>query len=692
MPRFLKSIFAFFYNRRLQVDILTVFLILIAMSCLFIITFNYAKNYKAILQHAKGTIRRTTTILNEKLNCVVSDMEQLAQAGSGLFLNRGDFSLENKELVSYMLEVIRYYPEVYSFYIGTETGKFLAAGNVSSTDQTHYFSDPSKPLPAGTRYSLDYIDKTGKRPVEIYEYLNENLEILGKEEIPNEYDPQTRPWYLGAKTSRTLYWTDEYIFQPENVLGITVAKPIFNASGDIISVVGVDLTLNMLSNFLGKQKIGKTGKVYILNFSGDVIIDPNTSDPSTVNKETVSAVFDRFVAKHENDFMLKYNGVEYLASITPFPAAFSHPWYIAVIVPFLDYFEDMLETEHYVFIISLFILIVSGVLVAFFSKRISRPIVQLAGEIDKIKNFNFEGEVKIPSYIYEINVMTDSINALKSAIRSFSKFVPKELVDKLIQKGDTIAFEGEKKEISIFFLEIMNYSAISQKLSIDKQMVLLSEYFEGISKIIVDTQGIIDKYMGEKIMAFWGAPLDVPDHAEKACLAALKCRYFDILFNKHRLEKGGPEFHSRMGLHEGKVIVGNIRTQERMNYSVLGDSLDIAARLEALSSVFHSSIIISDEIRQKIGDKFLVRPLDHLLIKGKKEKIKIYELMAIREGEHSIKVTSAQIELSSLFTQAYELYHSGKIPEAKAAFEALRQKFPDDYPTQIYLQRCQSGK
>lgn len=686
MPFIPKSVNAFFKNRKLQVDILTVFLSLITFSCLFIITFIYSKNYKAILEHSQGTIRRSTAIISEKFNCVVSSMQQLSESGSGLFLNVIDFSLENKELVSYMLEVIRYYPDVYAFYVGTETGKYLAAGNVAYADQTHYFTDPSKPLPSGTKYSINYVDLQGKAPVELWIYLNDNLETLGKEEIPSDhYDPRTRPWYLGAKISRRFYWTDVYSYQPQNIPGITAAKPIINAADEIIAVVGVDLTLNRISEFLGQQEIGILGKAFILNFSGDIMVAPKNSEFSAINKDIVTTVFDKFLTTHENYFMFNHKELTYLASVTPFPVSFAQQWYITIIVPFLDYFGDMLRHQHWVLIISMLILIFSGMLVALFSKHISRPIVQLAEEVDKVKNLNFEGEIKIKSNIKEINLMTSSVNALKAAIRSFSLYVPQEIVSQLIRKGEAIALEGEKKEITIFFLEIQDFTTMTEKLSIEQLMHSLSAYFDGLSKIILECQGTIDKYMGEKLMAFWGAPLDVPDHAAKACMAALRCHYFDIVFNKRQM--GQPAFHAHMGIHEGNVIVGNIGTFERMNYTVMGESVNIASRLKDLGSTFHSAIVISEKMHQMVADKFLTRPLDFLLINGGTEKVKIYELMASIEGEHSLIATQHQIDLAASFTQAYELYHLGKLPEAKALFEAMHQKFPEDYPTQLYLKR-----
>ena len=135
------------------------------------------------------------------------------------------------------------------------------------------------------------------------------------------------------------------------------------------------------------------------------------------------------------------------------------------------------------------------------------------------------------------------------------------------------------------------------------------------------------------------------------------------------------------------MIAGNIGTPERMNYTIIGDPVNEASRLQQVNRIYHTSILISEEVYKKIGQQFLVRPLDIVSVKGKKQLIKIYELVSKYGQESEIAPSSDQIELCDLFTQAYGAYSSGNLKEAKNLFESVHQKFPNDFPTQLYLER-----
>ncbi len=206
-------------------------------------------------------------------------------------------------------------------------------------------------------------------------------------------------------------------------------------------------------------------------------------------------------------------------------------------------------------------------------------------------------------------------------------------------------------------------------------------------KIIQESHGTVDKFMGDGIMAFWGAPLDIPDHAQRACITALRCSAIMKKFNQKRKDEGKPEFRTRFGMNTGTVIVGNIGTPDRMNYTVIGDAVNLTARLQEVDKFYHTTIIISESVHQKVGNEFLIRPLDYVNVKGKKEKVKIYELIAKFQGEAELLPTPEQIELCRVFTEAYDVYMQNDHEKARGLFQAILQKFPDDYPTQIYLQR-----
>jgi adenylate cyclase len=195
--------------------------------------------------------------------------------------------------------------------------------------------------------------------------------------------------------------------------------------------------------------------------------------------------------------------------------------------------------------------------------------------------------------------------------------------------------------------------------------------------------------MGDGIMAFWGAPQVVANPAYKACMAALQCH--NKASGQELKTEGMPSWHSRFGIHNGEVIVGNIGTAEHMNYSIIGDAVNTTSRLEKINKTYHTSIIISDSIKDKVWNQFITRPLDYLAVRGKKNRLMIHELIGTIEGGALYSATQSQIELSRTFTEAYFTFHEGKVESAKKQFSNILQNFPDDFPTQLYLQRIEQG-
>ena len=258
--------------------------------------------------------------------------------------------------------------------------------------------------------------------------------------------------------------------------------------------------------------------------------------------------------------------------------------------------------------------------IAYFSKRISNPIVILSKEIDKIKRLELDSTISVFSKIKEIMLMNQSITSMRLAFRSFVRYVPKRVVIDLLERGKEIGLGGEKKELTIFFSDINDFTPIAEAYPTSFVMQTLNQYLDDLSKVILEHEGTIDKYVGDGIMAFWGAPLNVPDHARRACLTALLCQQHVENINAQFRAENKPEFSTRIGISAGTVILGNVGTDERFNYTVIGDPVNATARIQDLNKIFKTKTIISDDTYRQVGQAFLVRPLDFIEVKGKKEQ------------------------------------------------------------------------
>ncbi len=667
-------------ERSFKIHILSVFLLLISFACFCIIWFSYFRDTQSIQKTANSTIESSSKFIIEKVDRLVTDMEQLDKIIANFYTHSPDISLNNKELISDMIDVSRYYTSVYALYFGQPTGNFFCIINLVNEGLTRYFFDQNKPLPSNAVFAVQFIDRTASPPLETYVYLNDNKEEVGRETSNTPtFDPRDRPWYKGAVQEQEIHWTGLYAYAPLPFQGISVTDPIFDAKGQLIAVAGADLTLNSLGDFLLNLKIGKEGKAFILNSSGNLVV-PQIKDTSLVD-----TAYKSYSKEKTRDFSFDFGKTPYLGSVHPFVLSKRSEWLILIAVPEDDFFHEALVSREETVFISLAILLIAGLIVYYFSKRISDPIVQLALEADKIKRFELESNVKIDSHIREISMMANSMSAMRIAVNSFAKYIPKDVVKQLLQKGEEIKLGGEKKKLSILFTDISGFTPIAESYDPEKLILLLSEYFNGISHIILEMQGTIDKFIGDGIMAFWGAPREVLDPSEKACLAALNCLGFIKNLNEKYQKEGKPQFFTRFGIHTGNVIVGNIGTPERINYTVMGGPVNIAARLQTINKDYRTQIMVTEEVKQEAGDAFLFRPLDEIIIRGLAVKRKIYELMAIK-----LNATPDQLFLAEQFPIAFDHFQNNRLQEAKALFEKIRERCPNDYPTQLYLDRLKS--
>lgn len=670
----------------LKIDILTIFLTLIVASFSCVIIYSYYKNYNSISDFAKGVMERNSNNIVERIRNLAIEAEKTLQDTSAVFLSEKEIRVQNLPVVDFMLHSLKFNGDISALFLGVKGGDLIYVSNIALTAQTHYVSKPDKSLPSNVVYLAKLTDFS--KNTESFLYKDKNFKTIATEylyKIP--FDPRTRPWYIGAAKNNDFYWTDVYSFMVTGELGISVSQAI-HRNNSLIGVFGADVSFVSLAHYFSRQKIGKNGKVFLLNQSGQILIpSDNQLAQSIIPANAVLDAFHLYKNGAGDNFDFIYDNVKYLAYIKKMPENFNQNWFVVIVVPFFDFFSDLIQTQFEIFLISVVILLLSILLIIYFSKRISKPIVTLSKEIDKITNLDLSSKNRVHTHIIEIYRMEKSIIILRNTLKSFTKYIPKEVVKHLLHIGKEIDLHLEKKYLTILFTDIKDFTNMVETQSLDKLLPLLFEYFDRLSKIILENNGTIDKYIGDSIMAFWGAPLELEDHAYFACVSALRCQNFLNAFNERRRQEGNPEFYTRFGIHSGEVLVGNIGSAERMNYTILGDAVNLASRLEGIGKVYDSPIIISEAVFQLIKDRFLVRPLDIVEVKGKKIQTKIYELVALIQADSEITANSKQIELCVEFSKAYEIFVAQDYHHALSLFTSLQTKFPNDYPTDFYIKR-----
>lgn len=265
----------------------------------------------------------------------------------------------------------------------------------------------------------------------------------------------------------------------------------------------------------------------------------------------------------------------------------------------------------------------------------------------------------------------------------FQFYLHPSVVNELLKDPEAVKLGGVKKELTIFFSDIANFTSISEAMEPEELVNLINIYLTEMSNIIIAHEGTIDKYEGDAIMAFFGAPLDQADHAIRACYSALETQKHLIGLRERFKAKGWPEINIRIGINTGPVVVGNMGGENRFDYTVLGDGVNLAARLEAANKTFFTNIMIGEYTYELAKDSIVGRELDIIRVKGKSMPVKVYELIA-KKGE----IDQKTLELLKNFGDGLDAYRKQDWATAIKYFGNAIQIKPEDGPSRLYLTRC----
>jgi adenylate cyclase len=357
------------------------------------------------------------------------------------------------------------------------------------------------------------------------------------------------------------------------------------------------------------------------------------------------------------------------------------------VVPEDDFSSQIKIYNIYITATILFLLLLGIYFISLFSKQISAPINKLANELEQIRYLNITPSPPIKTHIIEVNTIYRSMESMKIGLESFRKYLPEKLVRNLITSGEAAKIGGKIRPLTLIFSDITDFTLISEKISADEIMIYLCEYFNEISLVINQYNGTIDKFIGDSVMAFWGAPLEDNHGIEKACFSALECLKRIDLLNIKWLNNG-ILFATRFGIHHGDAIIGNIGSEDRLNYTAIGDTVNLTSRFEELNKYYGSKIIVSEAIYQKVNDLFLFRILDIIILKGHAAPITIYQLFQ----QKNIDINSKLLEFCEFYTKGFSAYKQQDWDAAISQFEYALLIDPEDVASRLMITRCQKFK
>jgi class 3 adenylate cyclase/HAMP domain-containing protein len=345
------------------------------------------------------------------------------------------------------------------------------------------------------------------------------------------------------------------------------------------------------------------------------------------------------------------------------------------------------------------------VLLIIFTRYLTQPLKDMVATMtDVIQNQNLSGRVDI---LYKdetgmlghtFNIMLSELEraydkikgyALRAAISNmnerkvrniFQKYVPKDVIDRIFENPESMLV-GENRVLAVLFSDIRDFTSISERMSPENIVESLNHYFSIMVDMIVQRQGIVDKYIGDAIMAFFGAPVSRDDDAFQSVSAGLDMMDGLDIFNDWQRKRDRPEFRMGIGINYGSVTIGNIGSEKKMDYTVVGDMVNLANRLESLTKVYGERVIVSESVHRSLGDQLPCRLLDRVVVKGR----------SIAGGIYGVRrdLTEREEEAWGTHNEAMKLYYIREFGEAQELFEKVQTLLPGDKGSRILASRCE---
>jgi adenylate cyclase len=382
-----------------------------------------------------------------------------------------------------------------------------------------------------------------------------------------------------------------------------------------------------------------------------------------------------------------------------------YDWYVFVTETRDAFYSDVDRITTQTIYIVVGASLVSVLLLLIFANRLIRPLTKVADTMRKIITSN-DLSARVPvefkdetgTLAHTFNLMVGELDKAYSQVKNyalraviaqkkeakirqiFQKYVPQELIDQFFENPEAMLV-GDNRVLSILFSDIRSFSTISEGIMPDQLVQSLNAYFSVMVDIIMNRRGIVDKYIGDAIMAFFGAPIKREDDALQSVLAGIEMTKAVEEFNKSQEAAGLPPFYTGVGINYGVVTVGNIGTDRKMDYTVIGDMVNLASRLEGLTKYYRQPLIISESLQAKVKDQVACRLLDTVAVKGKKTGTRIYTAKD--------ELTANEEKLWKIHNRAMELYYEQNFSEAEQLLRQGLTLAPQDSAATLILERCQ---
>lgn len=696
LPKIVKSIIdkALPNGIRLGRCLIFSFIFCVLPFFILILWYTFSTNEKMadkISINAVSVLQKQT---DSKLSETFAAASALTASISQLASDDPEFFRGNK-WAKYLLSNLHAFHAVTSLDLGFEDGSFRSVKRINIGEFVF-----DRPVPDSTTYAVRWIDRQFNEPYKFhYVFYDQNNNEVGATSSDHLYIPKERTGYKDASMARDLIITDPEVHD-SGAAKFSIAKPFF-LHKDIVGVFAIDIELTTIDDFLSTQLIRNGAISLLVDKHGFIlansdkprdsrIIDSklSLSQVHTISSKLPSLALLQKPNNSQLPFFFKDDKTNvYIATISEIAAVKHKNWSILMVIPVMAVVGPLHDTNRKILLLGTFAVLLQITIIFFLARLISKPLERITREVQAIIRLEPSTSFKTHKIITEISSLANAIIKLKSTINAFILYVPRTLVNDLLSSGKDLEIGGESRYLTVLFSDLKDFSSLAEKTPSREFLQRVSAYLGLMTYAIKEEGGTLDKFIGDGVMAFWGAPLLDQHHAYHACVAAVKGKRRLVTLNEQLKSENKPPLSARIGIHSDAVLVGNIGSEERLSYTVVGDGVNIASRLEEINKEFGTAICISHSLFKEAGERLWVRPIDLISVKGRSGAFLIYELVAIRDGNDETLASVTEQELCNLTKDAYEHYAIGKYLLAKQIYQTMVDRLDDDL-SKVMVKKC----
>ncbi len=556
-----------------------------------------ADHAAAFVRHAESTVRLGPSLVARGL------------------LDPDDF----RALGEFALGVLKATPQLAWVSYGDRADRFVGAWT-DGADQ--FYLNRSFPRSGRIRLEEDRILPGGRR---------ERVRELDD----HRYRPREQAFYRLAEARRGIVWTEPYRFY-DGGLGVTCAMPLMDGTGAVRGVFTVDLSLDGLSRFVDDLHVSPRGRVFIATGDGQLVAAPSGVDAAGMATREDAALVGEVVrelrASVATGHSFQRDGERYLGRAAAFPVG-DRQWITAVVVPERD-FTAAIEAQTWraagLGLLALVLALAGGV---FLARWISEPLRELGAQARRIRAGDLDVGI-VPRSRDEIGTLARTMAEMVQGLRDrdfirdvLGRYVSPELAEQAVRDRGTLRLGGEIRTVSILMSDLRGFSGLSERLGPERMIGLLNRYLGSMTPVILRHGGTINEFIGDAILVLFGAPFERPDDAERAVRCAWAMQRAMAGFNAESRSQGLPPLVMGIAVHSGRVVAGNIGSQDHMKYGVVGPPVNVTGRIEALT--VGPQVLVSESTLERVRHLVSVGPGTAVAVKGVPEPVVVYELQGV---------------------------------------------------------------